>query len=139
VEFRILGPLRVIDGEWTITIDGDKPRRLLVELLRRPGETIAADELVAAVWGDEAPATAHAALRVYVAQLRRSLGADAIKRRATGYALIAARDQVDRARFEDLLAAARADPRTAAQNLAAALALLHDATAALRTASVNKG
>lgn len=124
MEFRILGPLEVVDGNWTIDVHGGKPRALLLALLQRPGETVSTDRLIDELWGDEPPETAQNTLQVYVSQLRRSLGPDSIKRRTTGYALIADRAQIDLARFEDLVESARdADPHTAAGKLREALAL----------------
>jgi DNA-binding winged helix-turn-helix (wHTH) protein len=124
VEFRILGPLEVVDGNWTIEIAGAKPRALLIELLRSPGETVSDERLSAALWADRPPETAPQTLRVYVAQLRRALGADTIRRRSNGYAVVADRQQVDLARFEDLLAEARtAPPDAAAARLEEALSL----------------
>src|SRR5579884_3231476 len=98
MEFRILGPLEVVDGPWTIEIQGGKPRQLLLALLGRPGETVSTDRLIDELWGDDPPETAQNTLQVYVSQLRRSLGPDAVKRRSTGYALVAERTQIDRAR-----------------------------------------
>jgi DNA-binding SARP family transcriptional activator len=55
------------------------------------------------VWGTEAPASAGNLLAVYVSHLRRALGAEAIETRAGGYAVAIDRDDLDAARFEQLV------------------------------------
>ena len=56
------------------------------------GRTVSSDRLVEAVWGTDAPASARNLLTVYVSQLRRAIGADAIETRAGGYAVVIERD-----------------------------------------------
>ncbi len=124
MEFRLLGPLEVADGDRVLAVPGAKPRALLAALLLRPGETVSAERLIDELWGDDPPETAHNTLQVYVSQLRRALGADVIARRSSGYSLAVGREQIDVARFEDLVAAARgAEPAVAAARLREALAL----------------
>jgi len=124
VEFRLLGPLEVADGDRLLAVAGTKPRALLAALLLRAGETVSAERLIDELWGDEPPETAQNTLQVYVSQLRRALGADLVERRPPGYAAAVAREQVDLARFDDLVASARgAEPAVAAARLRDALAL----------------
>jgi predicted ATPase/DNA-binding SARP family transcriptional activator/Tfp pilus assembly protein PilF len=124
VEFRILGPLEVSDGDEPVAVAGAKPRALLAALLIRSGQTVSAERLIDELWGDDPPETAQNTLQVYVSQLRRSLGAEAIVRRSSGYALAATREQIDLARFEDLVESARdAEPQIATDRLHEALAL----------------
>jgi predicted ATPase/DNA-binding SARP family transcriptional activator/Flp pilus assembly protein TadD len=124
VEFRILGPLEVSDGDHPVAVAGAKPRALLAALLIRSGQTVSAGRLIDELWGDDPPETAQNTLQVYVSQLRRSLGPDLIVRRSSGYALAAEREQIDLARFEDLVESARnAEPHVAADRLREALAL----------------
>ena len=70
------------------------------------------------------PATATKSLHVYVSQLRRSLGADAIVTRPPGYELRLKPGQLDLHRFERLREeAVHAEPATAAATLREALGL----------------
>jgi predicted ATPase/DNA-binding SARP family transcriptional activator/Flp pilus assembly protein TadD len=124
VEFRILGPLEVSDGDRPVAVAGAKPRALLAALLIRSGQTVSTERLIDELWGDDPPETAQNTLQVYVSQLRRSLGADAVVRRSSGYAIAASREQIDLARFEDLVESARnAEPQVAGERLREALAL----------------
>ncbi|HEY8647186.1 MAG TPA: BTAD domain-containing putative transcriptional regulator [Gaiellaceae bacterium] len=124
MEFRILGPLEVSDGDQPVAVAGAKPRALLAALLIRSGQTVSAERLIDELWGDDPPETAQNTLQVYVSQLRRTLGTDAILRRSSGYALAVSREQIDLARFEDLVESARdANPHVAADRLRDALAL----------------
>ena len=124
MEFRILGPLEVSDGDRPVTVAGAKPRALLAALLIRSGQTVSAERLIDELWDDDPPETAQNTLQVYVSQLRRALGTETIVRRSSGYALAVAREQIDLARFEDLVESARtAEPHVAADRLRDALAL----------------
>jgi predicted ATPase/DNA-binding SARP family transcriptional activator len=124
MEYRILGPVEVLDGDRVVALPRAKPRALLAALLLRAGETVSREQLIDALWGDDPPESAPNALQVYVSQLRKALGAETIERRATGYVLDVPREQVDLARFEDLVDSARgAEPALASERLRAALAL----------------
>ncbi|HEX7625432.1 MAG TPA: BTAD domain-containing putative transcriptional regulator [Gaiellaceae bacterium] len=124
MEFRILGPLEVSDGDRPVAVAGAKPRALLAALLIRSGQTVSAERLIDELWGDDPPETAANTLQVYVSQLRRALGPGTIERRSSGYALGASRAQIDLARFEDLVESARAaEPPAAAAALHEALSL----------------
>lgn len=128
IEYSILGPFTVSDGQRDLTPGAPKHRALLAALVLRPGQATPAHHLVTVVWGDEPPRSAESVLRVYVSALRRRLGADAIGTVPGGYRLDAAPDQVDALRFETLVAQARRAKEAglvteAAQRLHAALAL----------------
>ena len=124
MEFKILGPLEVLDGERPVAVPGAKPRALLAALLLRPGQTVSAERLIDELWGDEPPETAQNTLQVYVSQLRRALGPGLVNRRSSGYSLVAAREEIDLARFEDLVESARdVEPAVAAARLREALSL----------------
>jgi DNA-binding SARP family transcriptional activator len=108
MEFRILGPLEVRDRGRPVELRGRKPRALLAALLLHPGEALAIDALIDALWGERPPPTARAALQNYVAQLRRALGPGLVVSRGGGYALEVVQEQIDLGRFERLTAEARA-------------------------------
>ena len=73
MEFRILGPLEVMDDGRELSIRGRKLQALLALLLLNAGETVSRDRLIAELWGDDPPATAAKTLQVHVSRLRREL------------------------------------------------------------------
>jgi DNA-binding SARP family transcriptional activator len=111
VDFRILGPLQVIDGDTEVRLGSAKERALLAVLLLNAGSVISRERLIDELWGDSPPATATKALNVHVSQLRKSLtrnGHDPIATRAPGYLIDVHASDLDAARFEQLASAARA-------------------------------
>ena len=107
LDFRLLGTLEVRDGTQPVVLRGRKQRALLAVLLLHAGEWVSSDVLVDALWGEDAPRTARAALQNYVAQLRRALGAELIDSREGGYELLVPKEQIDLCRFERLVGAGR--------------------------------
>jgi DNA-binding SARP family transcriptional activator len=112
LDFGLLGPLDVRDGELSIELPKRKPRALLGALLLRVGETVSTDRLVEALWGERPPRTARDALQNNVVVLRKALGPEVLLTQGTGYVLDVRRDQIDVARFDDLLGKARATDET---------------------------
>ncbi|MGY1702891.1 BTAD domain-containing putative transcriptional regulator [Geodermatophilus sp. SYSU D00766] len=109
VRFSVLGPLQVEDGEGPLAVGGHKPRTLLAVLLVARGDVVAADRLVAAVWGDTPPDGALTALRAYVSRLRGVLGSAApLRHRPPGYCLSLEAATLDAAEFEERVRSARA-------------------------------
>jgi DNA-binding SARP family transcriptional activator len=125
MEFRILGPLEVIDGERVVPLPRRKHRALLALLLLHAREVVSGDRLLEDLWGGRPPPTAKDALQNYVSHLRSSLGADIIVTRAPGYLLDVGAEQIDVGRFEALVARASAasDDAARAATLREALAL----------------
>ena len=117
LEYRILGPLEVADGEEPIALGGRNQRALLTLLLLRPNEAVSIERLVDALWGDHAPRTATTSLQNAVSQLRKLLGPGVLHTRSSGYVLELDEGQLDLARFERLVR----DARTAEPALRAAL------------------
>src|ERR671935_3030618 len=119
IRYRLLGPV-----EAPARLPGGKPKALLARLLLEPGRVVPVDTLVDDLWRDP-PASAHKVVQVYVSQLRKALGADAIETRAPGYLVRAAADESDLGRFEQLADQARAvnDPARKAALLREALSL----------------
>ena len=127
LQFRILGPLEVAQGDQTLSLGGPKRRAALALLLAHPNESISAENLVDAIWGDEPPESARNTLYSYMSHLRAALGHDRIESHPPGYRLRLGAGELDAARFEELLkdaARARAiNPRNSAALLEDALGL----------------
>jgi SARP family transcriptional regulator, regulator of embCAB operon len=126
--FRLLGPLEVDAGGTALPLAGGKARAVLARLLLDANQTVALDALVAALWGEEAPASAVKTVQVHVSHLRKVLPAGVLRTRAPGYVLDVAPEAVDldalrRLRAEARRALAAGDPARAAARLQAALAL----------------
>src|SRR4051794_18638178 len=122
MEFRILGPLEVLDEGRVVALGGSKQRALLALLLLHANETLTPDRLIDELWGERPPATAAKTLQAHVSRLRRALPGDdgAIATRAHGYELKLDPGCLDADRFERLvgegrgaLAAARPPPAVA--------------------------
>ncbi|MGX1853263.1 BTAD domain-containing putative transcriptional regulator [Streptomyces sp. NPDC055299] len=89
LRFTVLGPVRAWRGTTPLAAGSPQQRALLAALLLRGGRTATAPELVDALWGDEPPHAALAALRTYASRLRKALGADAdaLVSESGGYAI----------------------------------------------------
>jgi DNA-binding SARP family transcriptional activator len=126
MEYRLLGPLEVVDGGRTVPLRGPRQRALLAALLVSANEVVPEAALLERLWGDEPPASGSSALRVRVSQLRKLVG-DAIATRSPGYALLADPELIDARRFERLVGegcrALADDPEAAASILRGALGL----------------
>ncbi|MFF3392496.1 BTAD domain-containing putative transcriptional regulator [Streptomyces sp. NPDC002669] len=71
MRFQLLGPLTLADGPESVVLQPSKPTILLAALLLHANAVVSADYLQRAVWGEEQPATAKAALQTCVLRLRR--------------------------------------------------------------------
>src|SRR3954447_22353534 len=107
MNFRILGPLEVLEDDRRVTLGGAKQRALLALLVLHANETMSVDRLIEELWGEHPPATAAKAVQAHVSRLRRALGRQVVTTRDHGYELIADPDDVDFRRFERLLAEGR--------------------------------
>jgi DNA-binding SARP family transcriptional activator len=131
VEFWILGPLQVLDGDRPVEIAGSKRRALLALLVLRANEVVRSDRLVDELWGEQVPRNGPAALRNHVSRLRTALGPEVLARREWGYVLRTDEESIDLHRFEGLLAAAEPLPALArSAKLAEALKLWRGAALA---------
>jgi DNA-binding SARP family transcriptional activator len=132
VEFRILGPLEVLDdGGASLAVGGGRERAVLALLLLSANRVVSSERLADDLWGDRPPEGTHA-LRVYVSRLRKALreagGDGVLVTRPPGYVVRVEPGALDAARFEALLArgreeAAGGDHAGAAETLREALAL----------------
>jgi DNA-binding SARP family transcriptional activator len=102
MEYRILGPLEVVEDDSEIDLGTSKQRALLAFFLLHANEVVSTERLIDALWDDEPPETAHKALQVYVSGLRKALGRERVETRARAYRLIVAAGELDLERFQRL-------------------------------------
>jgi DNA-binding SARP family transcriptional activator len=107
VEFRILGPLEVVDGGRPLRLGGRNQRVLLAHLLLNVDEVVSTDRLIDALWAENPPRTAPTSLQNAVSQLRKLLGADRLVTKPPGYILRLAAHQLDVDRVRQLVTEAR--------------------------------
>src|SRR5215831_15484441 len=127
MDYRILGPLEVIDGDRPVELGGERQRALLAVLLLNAGEVVSADRLIDELWGERPPHGALKALQAHISRLRKALGTsgndsfDAGSRgsgglrrgplatRGHGYLLRVAPGELDVDRFKHLVEEGRRD------------------------------
>ncbi|MEV5689584.1 SAV_2336 N-terminal domain-related protein, partial [Streptomyces sp. NPDC052164] len=95
VRFAVLGPVRAWRGGEPLASGSPQQRALLTALLLRDGRTATASELIDAIWGEEPPQQALAALRTYASRLRKVLDPGVLISEAGGYALRIPADALD--------------------------------------------
>ena len=108
MDFRILGPLEVREGNREVGLRGGKQRALLALLLVNANRTLGLDRIVDELWGEDVPETAQKMVQIYVSRLRKVLPPGMLHTRPPGYALALEREQLDLHRFERLVTEARA-------------------------------
>src|SRR5262245_20575235 len=107
MEFRILGPLDVRNGDQAVELAGGKQRALLALLILNANETVSTDRIVEELWGERSPQTAPKVIQNHVSQLRRVLGDGLLVTEGSGYRLSIEPGTLDVDRFEELLAEGR--------------------------------
>jgi DNA-binding SARP family transcriptional activator len=128
MDYRILGPLEALDGERQLPLGGAKQRAVLAVLLLHANETLTRDVIVDELWGEDAPPTAAKVLQNCVSALRKELPPETIRTVGGAYGITLEPGELDRDRFERLLAEGRAaleagDHADAADQFRRALAL----------------
>src|SRR5262245_25066536 len=113
VEFRILGPLVVLDDRGVeVSLKGARLRSLLALLVLQVGRVVGVDRICEELWGYLQPADANAALQNQISRLRSSLKdaglAEVIETRPPGYVLSVDPATVDAYRFESAAREGRA-------------------------------
>ncbi len=103
MDFRILGPLEVVDDGAALALGGSKQRALLALLVLHANETLSAGRLIDELWGERPPVTATKALRVHVSRLRKTLPEPVLLTRGSGYELSVDAERIDVCRFERLV------------------------------------
>ncbi|UQX04386.1 winged helix-turn-helix domain-containing protein [Streptomyces sp. RerS4] len=132
MRFQLLGPLSIAQGPETVVLKPSKPTSLLAALLLHPGTVVSIDYLLRAVWDEEPPTTARAALQTCVLRLRRlfekyGISATSIEAVPGGYRMRNDTDTLDLVLFRLLTARARAAAGTGEElyRLREALSLWH--------------
>ena len=124
MDFRLLGPLEVVERDRPLALGGAKQRALLAVLLLHANDVVSTERLIDLLWGESPPSTVAKSVQTYVSRLRKTLGTGRLLTRTPGYVLHVDPSELDLARFERLVAQARGtDPESAAQLLNEALAL----------------
>jgi DNA-binding SARP family transcriptional activator len=134
MDFRILGPVEVLDEDRVITLGGPKQRALLALLVLHANEALSSDRLIDELWGEEPPATAAKTLQAHISRLRKALDGRSASRgelvltREHGYELRVDPERVDCHSFERLILEGRSElvagrPERAASAFESALAL----------------
>ena len=100
VRIAVLGPLEVDEGRIQLA---PRDQVVLEALAARPGETVRAEALAQALWGERLPASWPKVVQGCISRLRKALGAAAIVTSGSGYRLTLHRDDYDHLCFEDLL------------------------------------
>src|SRR6266700_1264815 len=95
MDFRILGPLEVIEDGQVLDLGGEKEGGLLAALLLHAHEAVSSDRLIEAISPERPPDTAAKALQVYVSQLRKPLGRRRVETKAPGYLLSVGETELD--------------------------------------------
>ena len=115
MEFRVLGPMEVWEGDRCVDVGPRMHRAVLALLVMQPNRVVSVDHLVDHLWGEDPPATAETTLRGYVAGLRRALEPGRPARtppamlltHSPGYLLRVPPSAIDAARFEAAVAEGR--------------------------------
>jgi predicted ATPase/DNA-binding SARP family transcriptional activator len=110
MEFRILGPLEVWEGDRRLALGGAKHRALLAILILNANRVVATDRLIELLWGEEPSETVNNTLQVSVSQLRKVLEPDHVRgtphrvlvSQEPGYMLRVSPAELDLGRFEQL-------------------------------------
>jgi DNA-binding SARP family transcriptional activator len=135
MEFRILGPLEVVDHGRRLTVAAGRERALLALLVLHANRVVSTDRVLDEIWAEEAPGSGAKAVTFHIARLRDSLcpgrrmgdPCEVLRTERGGYVLQVGPDDVDAVRFERLAAEGRAllatDPAAARARCLDALAL----------------
>jgi DNA-binding SARP family transcriptional activator len=83
----VLGPVRLWQAGEPLPTGSPQQRALLAALVLREGRTATAAELIDALWGNEPPSQALAAVRTYASRLRKMMDPGTLVSESGGYAI----------------------------------------------------
>jgi DNA-binding SARP family transcriptional activator len=107
LQFRILGPLEVVDDHVPIRLGGTRQRATLAILLLSANRVVSIDGLADDLYAGAAPVTALKQVQRQISELRKTLGSmSLIETRSPGYVLRVPSEQLDLSVFERLAAEA---------------------------------
>jgi DNA-binding SARP family transcriptional activator len=120
LDFRILGPLQVLDDAGVVGLGSRDQRVLLARLLLEPGRFVPLEQVIAAV----GRVATRSEVGACISELRRTLGAEVVEQARGGCRLRIRPGQIDVDRFRVLVEGAdRGPPAEREQRLRHALAL----------------
>jgi DNA-binding SARP family transcriptional activator/tetratricopeptide (TPR) repeat protein len=131
VEFRVLGPVQVRDGDRMVPVPPGRVLTLLTLLLLRANQVVTQRELAEQLWQDSPPAHPRAAIHTIVRRLRHALGDGAggriIQTAPDGYLIRLDPSHLDLSAFRRLVVRATdaVEPSEQARLLGQALDLWH--------------
>ena len=99
MEFRVLGPLEVVEDGRALQLGSGRQLALVAVLLLHANEAVSVDRLVDELWGEAPPSTAAKIVRNSVSLLRRELG-DRLVTQAPGYLIRVEDGELDSGRLE---------------------------------------
>src|SRR3954447_24327085 len=85
MEFRILGPLEILEKGRQVSVHRGKEQALLAYLLLHANELVPTDRLIDELWGERPPPTVRKNLQNAVSQLRKVLGETRLVTEQPGY------------------------------------------------------
>ncbi|MDJ0665357.1 MAG: BTAD domain-containing putative transcriptional regulator, partial [Acidimicrobiia bacterium] len=135
MKYRVLGKFEVTEEGTVVDVGTYRQKSLLAYLLTKSNTIVSTDQIIEALWGEEAGADKQNALWVHISAVRKALEPGREKRsegtilltRAPGYLLQVEPNDVDALQFEQMASQGRAladtDPAAASLLLGEALAL----------------
>ena len=136
MDFRLLGPFEVHDGDDAMPIGAFRQRAVLALLAIYAGQVLSSDRIIDEIWAGSPPPSALKTLHAYISRLRRALHTSAdneatrgvLLSRNPGYVLTVDDSQIDAVRFERMVAEASSAlgsgrPHAAADGIREAMSL----------------
>lgn len=130
LRISLLGPVRAWGNDGELELGSRQRKAVLAVLAMRANQLVTKGELVDAIWGEDAPASAYGGIHTHISALRKRLEPHWSRRAAgqvlvsagAGYRLRLGGSQLDVERFQDLCELAR--ERRAARDVAGELTAL---------------
>lgn len=106
LELRVLGSFHVRLGDTIAPAPTRQVARVATVLAGWPGEPVARERIMTALWGESPPTTATNTLQVHISHLRRLLGKDVVRSLGNEYVLDVPPEAVDAEQFVEAIAEA---------------------------------